>query len=500
MRLQRERPRARSILIVASLALVGLAVASIAAAGQAPPAVQPAGLQLASFDAAWSLINERFWDPKFGGVDWQAVRDELRPRAAQAASRGELRLILTEMLSRLGQSHFGIIPGGGDDSRGDRLAARTGASATDDSNVAAASADTAFGALACGEDFDERLLAARSSSPTADSGRPGFDAGLVGAEGLVTRVDDAGPAARAGVRTGWRLLRIGDEPLADIERCLGAGIEARARRLLFHELVEDLLDGEPGESVDLAFGAAGTTRSLTLAREIPSDTQTVRFGNLPPMQFRFSAQRLSPPGSVLSVGLLRWNVWMMPLAEAFERAMVDLHDADGIVIDLRANRGGVAGLSPGVAGYFVDAADSLGTLKYRRDELRLRINPRRVTRDGRPLPAYTGPLAILIDQFSASTSEIFGAGMRDLGRARLFGERSAAAALPAVIERLPNGDFLMHALADLERPSGERIEGVGVSPDEEVLPTPEGLEAGRDEVLDRAMAWIVETAGQGVAR
>ena len=164
------------------------------------------------------------------------------------------------------------------------------------------------------------------------------------------------------------------------------------------------------------------------------------------------------------------------------------------MLDLRGNPGGVAGLSAGLAGYFVDEAESLGTLKYRDSELHLRINPRRVSREGKALSIYQGPLAILINQFSASTSEIFTAGLQDLGRARVFGETSAAAALPAVIERLPNGDLLMHALADLTRPSGERVEGIGVVPDEAIQLTRPALQAGVDEVLESALDWISRQA------
>ena len=69
-----------------------------------------------------------------------------------------------------------------------------------------------------------------------------------------------------------------------------------------------------------------------------------------------------------------------------------------------------------------------------------------------------------------------------------------AAALPAVIEELPNGDYLMHALADLTRPSGERIEGEGVVPDSLVPLTTDGLVRGVDEPLAAALEWIFDQA------
>ena len=64
---------------------------------------------LATFDSAWSRVRNAHYDPAMRGIDWSRVRDELRPRAERAATLGELRVVLTEMLARLGESHYGII-------------------------------------------------------------------------------------------------------------------------------------------------------------------------------------------------------------------------------------------------------------------------------------------------------------------------------------------------------------------------------------------------------
>ena len=67
-----------------------------------------------TFDAAWTIIRDTHFDPRMNGLDWNAVKAELRPRAAAAKDAGELRAVIREMLGRLGQSHFTIIPGSGD--------------------------------------------------------------------------------------------------------------------------------------------------------------------------------------------------------------------------------------------------------------------------------------------------------------------------------------------------------------------------------------------------
>ena len=124
---------------------------------------------------------------------------------------------------------------------------------------------------------------------------------------------------------------------------------------------------------------------------------------------------------------------------------------------------------------------------------------RMVTRDrGYPLifsvnprvDAYPGKVAVLVDGCSVSTSEIMAGGLRDLGRARVFGTRTAGAALPSVIERLPNGDAFQYAIANYISKSGEVLEGRGVEPQEVVELSREALLDGRDNVIEAAVHWI----------
>jgi carboxyl-terminal processing protease len=120
---------------------------------------------------------------------------------------------------------------------------------------------------------------------------------------------------------------------------------------------------------------------------------------------------------------------------------------------------------------------------YMRDTtLNFVVNPR--------ADSFTGPVAVLIDGNSASTSEIFAGGLQDLGRARVFGAKSAAAALPSVFTRLPNGDGFQYAIANYVSRNGQTLEGNGVIPDQEVHLTRDTLLAGRDAVIDAALYWI----------
>jgi carboxyl-terminal processing protease len=176
----------------------------------------------------------------------------------------------------------------------------------------------------------------------------------------------------------------------------------------------------------------------------------------------------------------------------FQIAIDRFRSADGIVIDLRGNPGGLAGMIMGLSGHFFTERATLGvmTTKDAAQPLRFNANPRQVNALGQRVEPYGGPVAILVDGLTGSASECFTGGMQSLGRARVFGQTSMGRALPALFDKLPNGDVLIHAWGDFVTGTGIRIEGRGVIPDESVDVTRESLLAGPDAALERALQWI----------
>ncbi len=460
--------------LAAAVAVCAVFLAAAAAGQSASPASERA-LNLESFDFAWRKIAETFWEEEMGGVDWRAVRDELRPRARDAADARELRNVIQEMLARLGQSHFGVLPGAGSTDRGD------------------APAESTSGDDACTPAL-MRTVSGGGGSSGSDAG-PGFEVRFADHVAVVSRVEADSAAGRNGLMAGAEIVRIGDQSLAALSRCFELeSLDPRVADMVRARAVDGLLFGVPGDpvQVELADGA-GERFVLELDRAHRPGAVEIGFGNLPPMQYLFETEKVgaAPGGRVLVV---RFNVWMIPVVKAFEAALYEdpagASGFDGLVIDLRGNPGGIAGTAVGVGGYLLDEQVDLGRMLHRGSDLKLLVNPRRVSRSNERIESFKGPIAVIIDGGSASTSEIFAAGLQDHGRARLFGEPSAAAALPAVIERMPNGDLLMHAIADFVRPSGERVEGRPVVPDSLVPLTREGLLAGRDEPREAALAWV----------
>ena len=472
--------------------MLGLAPAAGAGAQPvegAPPALSAdAELNVETFDFVWRRIADTFWDEGMGGVDWQAVSDELRPRARDAADARELRLVLQEMLSRLGQSHFAVLPGFG--SVGERDDTETGREENQGDRGACTRALM-------------RAVAGDGGSPASDAG-PGFDVRFVDSATVVSRVEPGSAADRQGLRTGLEVVGVEDQRLAPLVGCLELdSLDPQVADLVHGRAVAGLLYGAAGDPVTVEFAdATGGRQTLELERAFHPDAVEIGFGNLPPMRYRFEREVIeTKAGRVLAV---RFNVWMVPVVEAFERALYGEPAAgssafDGLLIDLRGNPGGIAGTAVGVAGYLLDDTVALGRMKHRGSDLRLLVYPRRVSFAGKKLDVFAGPVAVLTDGGSASTSEIFAAGLQDHERARIFGQPTAAAALPAVIERMPNGDLVMHAIADFLRPNGERVEGRPVAPESLVPLTREGLLAGRDEPREAALAWIASELGREAA-
>jgi carboxyl-terminal processing protease len=84
--------------------LVSLALVQPAATAQDARHAQSAA-QLATFDEAWRLAGEHFFDPAMRGVDWEAARLRHRPAAGAAQSPGELSRAINALLAELGTSH-----------------------------------------------------------------------------------------------------------------------------------------------------------------------------------------------------------------------------------------------------------------------------------------------------------------------------------------------------------------------------------------------------------
>ncbi len=388
--------------------------------------------QVQSFEKVWTTIRDKHWQKNPGGLDWQAIHTEFYPRILNATSDDEAVAIMREMLGRLKQTHFGIFPAAVyNDVEGDG----------------------------------------------GGDGSPGINTRVLDGQAVVTDLDPGSPAERAGVKRGWVVLSVSGKPLAPVIQKLKS--DPAIHELALERAVHARLTGMVGDKLPVVFLDASNrqvTRDLELT---PERGQAARFGNLPPMHVFFESKKLG------NTGYVRFNMFLdlVRVMNSFGEAAKACMQCDGLIVDLRGNPGGIGGMAMGMAGWLVDKPDSrLGTMYMRDATLNFVINPR--------AEVFAGPVAVLVDGSSASTSEIFAEGLKDLGRARVFGTKTAAAALPSIFERLPNGDGFQYATANYVSEGGKALEGIGVTPDVEVKLTREGLLAGHDAVLDAALEWI----------
>lgn len=420
----------------------------------APLAAQDVSL-LATYDTAWDAIARTFYDTALVNGRWRSVADSIRGTLGAAPTEAQVRRAIRAMIAVPGQSHFALITN-------DALPRAKGGTAAD-----------------------------------GPPGTAGITVRLAGDTLVVWRVESGGPAAAAGVRPGDAIERVDENTVVTIRERLATAFPDNPREAngLLLQVFSAVLDGPAGSSVEVGIRRLdGSAAAHALTRSAKSG-RLQQYGNLPPMviQATLDTTTVRAGGNDLAVPIIAFSGWFPVVTADLDRFAFGARNAPAVIIDLRGNLGGVVGIIGGFAGHFSDSTWSLGSMRGRGATLRLAANPRRATSSGERVDVIRAPVAILVDPLTASSSEFFAAGMQALGRARVFGEASAGQSLPAAMKRLPNGDVLMHAIADHEDALGRRIEGIGVQPDTPTPLTRRGLAAGRDVALEAARAWLADT-------
>ena len=432
-----------------------LALAFVASAITAgPAAAQTAAAPIASYDSAWAALARTYWDTSFIATRWRPAHDSIRAALGADADAASVRAAIRALIAVPRQSHFVLLP----------------ASATPVTGNAGPSDDKRPGTV-------------------------GLDVRAIGQEVVVWRVAADGAAARSGIRTGDVIRQIDTLPVARMRTTLRDAMPndpAKADALVTTS-VKARLGGSVGDTLLLVLSdRRGRSRAHALVRT-PLSGRLTQFGNLPPIVVTATGARETVRARgkrPRSVALITWSAWFPALSPTLDTLFFANRDADALIIDLRGNPGGVIGMLAGISGHVLDTVVSLGELRSRSGLLRFSSNPRRVDGVGRRTTPFAGPIAIIVDEFSGSTTEFFASGMQAIGRARIFGATSAGQALPAAMGRLPNGDVLMHVIADHADARGRRVEGIGVVPDQASPLRIADLRAGRDAALDAARAWI----------
>ena len=270
-------------------------------------------------------------------------------------------------------------------------------------------------------------------------------------DGLVKIVAplDGTPGARAGLRTGDFIVGVN-------------GTDIRGRPL--------------SDSVRLMRGRAGTDVRLDIRRPPEDRTFAVRITRA---VIEIEAVRARAEGNV---GYLRVTTFNERAEDGVRRALRRLaREIDGevgYVIDLRSNAGGLLEQALGVADSFLSGGEIVSTRG--RDGARAR----RFSADSDDLSRGL-PLAVLIDEGSASAAEIVSGALQDHGRALVLGARSFGKGSVQTIAPVSGGGAVRLTTALYYTPSGRSIQATGIVPD--VLVDDGADRAMRESDLDNAL-------------
>jgi carboxyl-terminal processing protease len=159
---------------------------------------------------------------------------------------------------------------------------------------------------------------------------------------------------------------------------------------------------------------------------------------------------------------------------------------DGLVLDLRGDGGGYLPEATALTGLFIDHGPVV--------QLRDTTGRLEVLDDPEPAPAYDGPLAVLVDRFSASASEIFAGAIQDYHRGVIIGQRTFGKGTVQNLVPLdrwsqkPTSGQLTVTIGKFYRVTGESTQHRGVEPDVP-LPSPIDMKEVGESALDSALPW-----------
>ncbi|MEO8648249.1 MAG: S41 family peptidase [Acidobacteriota bacterium] len=421
-----------TLTLFALFGLSAYAQAPVAAVATAPDSA--AALRLESFNKVWNTVNDRHYDPTFGGVDWKQVGETYRPKALAAATDDELYSVLRKMLGELKLSHFGIYP----------------------------------------KDMAAQIAGAASI---------GVELKIIDGQPVIEYVEPGSTAQIARLKPGFIVTKIGGTPTGDLLKPLensfaGRSLSDRMKMVYRERTLEAFISGSAGSTASVEVLNAADKRQVFEAIRKPfAGEMSKPLGNFPPQPVIFESKLLPE-----NIGYIRFNMWVIPQMANLRTAIRGFSSARAIIFDLRGNPGGVGGMASGIAGLMVAKESSLGTMRSRNGSSDFTIFPQ--------TDPYQGTIVILTDYGTGSTSEVFAAGMQDIGRATVIGGTTAGAVLPSVFDKLPTGAIFQYAISDYRTPKNILLEGRGVIPDITVSQTRKSLLADRDAQLEAAVNFI----------
>lgn len=236
------------------------------------------------------------------------------------------------------------------------------------------------------------------------------------------------PALKAGIKAGDWIEAIDGKPTSQMK-------------------VEDaskLIRGKAGTKLNLRLGRNGQSAFDVALTRASIEVPTVRYS-------------LKQEGS-RRIGYIRLREFSAHAATQMRRAISDLNakQVDGYVLDLRSNPGGLLQSSIEIARMWMDNGAIVKTVDRKGGSEETKANRTALTKR---------PLAILVDNNSASASEILTGALKDNNRAVVVGGQTFGKALVQSVHELPDGSGVAITIAHYYTPKGTDINHKGIAPD-----------------------------------
>ena len=403
-----------------------LAATVMLPAGGAPRTLSPKH-RVEVFEKIWKDVDEDYYDPAFGGVNWKEIHEKYLPLVQSVKDDKDFYALMDRLTGELHDAHT------------------------------------------------------RFSSPDQWGNRKkhqglgfGFRAGFVEGKVVVLDVIPGSSAAKAGVEPGMVITALDGKPTqTELADAAGKVLRSSSERITQLRVLSAIF-AETGEGpAKLSLERADDSHlEATISRQILSTAPHVTSEQLPS-----------------GFGYIRFDEFHPSLVHPFKSALENFRGAPGIVLDLRRNRGGEGATLGAIAGLFFDKK-TLFERRMSRRQVSASEHDGRHTEEtlvsvGRSSEqVYAGPLVILLSEFSASATEVFAAGMQDSGRATLVGTQTCGCVLGITHDRVMKGGGVLEISEVLWfSPKGRKLEGEGVIPDRIAVPTIASLSAKRDVVL-----------------
>jgi C-terminal processing protease CtpA/Prc len=372
-------------------------------------------------------VKTIYYDPAYRGIDLNTHFAAAEAKLAEATSLSQLHLIIAQSMLAFGDSHTYFVP--------------------------------------------------PTRPVTVDYG---WTMQMIGDKCFVMTVAAGSDAEAKGVRPGDRLLRIGTfTPARDTLWIAQYRYSLLAPEPSLNVVVQT--PGAPARQIDLAAKVTQGKRSVTL--DLDSLERTLDTQGSEARKLRNHTARVGDI-SVWKLSGLDFN------PDDIDGLVKDVtQDAKSLVLDLRGNGGGfVKGLEL-LSGYFFDHDVKIADLKGRKSTRPLVAHKRK--------PLFEGKIVVLVDSQSASAAEMLARLLQIEKRAIVIGDRTSGltmqARLVSAVLRTVDG-FIPYGAAvsdaDPVMSDGKSIEGVGVAPDELLLPTQADIAGGRDPILSRAVTML----------